>query len=196
MVEEAVPTPKRSPLRRIVSFLVLSALAFAGGIAATIGYDRMVRSPADGLPPPPKEEPPRPELPLPPAEEPPDVRIDPLAQAIAAIRPDLPPSALLEVQIRRDGPVVFLSGRADSRRTIARAADAVAIVGGVEAVDVRSMALVNREYVVMAGDNPSKIAMKLYGPAAHWRALVPDNPALEKGILVPGQKLVVPPLDR
>lgn len=196
MAEDVAVAPRRSPLRRVISFLVLSALAFAGGIAATVGYDRIVRSPAEGLPPPPKEEPPRPELPLPPAEEPPDVPIDPLAQAIAAIRPDLPPSALLEVQIRREGPVVHLSGRADSRRTIARAAEAVAIVGGVEAVDVRGMALVNREYIVQPGDNPSKIAMKLYGPAAHWRALVPDNPLLEKGILIPGQKLVVPPLDR
>lgn len=194
---ESTPAPKASLLRRLVVFLLMCGLAFGGGIAATIAYDRMVEAPADDAPATPISAAARPAVVLPPAEPPPAVPLDPLAQAIAAVRPQLPELAVLEVTVRRQANgVIFLEGQADSRRTVALAADGVGRVAGVTAVDVRGITLVERTHVVEAGENPAKIARRYYGPAGHYRLIVEANPKLKAGFMGVGDTLVIPPLDR
>lgn len=196
MSESSQAPPKPSLLSRLLRFVLMVVLGFGCGIAATIAYDRMVTAPA------PVDAPPAPAtaapatLALPPPEPPPAHPVDPLAQAMNAIRGDLPELAVLDVTIRRQGGVVFLEGEADSRRTVARAADAVGRVAGVEAVDVRGVAIVARTHVVEEGENPSRIAWRYYGPAGHYRVIVDANPSLQDGYLGVGDELVIPPLDR
>lgn len=189
------PAEKASLLGRLLRFVLMVGLAFGAGIAATVAYDRMVIAPAADIAPS-TDAPIAPaSLDLPPPEPPPALPIDPLAQAINAIRNDLPELAVLDVSIRRDGGVVFLQGKADSRRTVAHAARAVGRVAGVVAVDVRGVEIVARTHVVEAGENPSRIAWRYYGPAGHHRLIVQANPKLESGYLGVGDELVIPPLD-
>lgn len=191
------PTPHRPSLFwRLVRFVLLCGLAVAGGLGATFAYDHVVEAPAADAPVVPFI-PAAPEtIALPPAEPTPVNSLDPVHQALTTVRPKLPDAAVLDVSIRRSGGLVRLTGQADSRRTVARAAQAIASVPGIEAVDTLGVELIDRIHVVERGENPRRIARKYYGSSAHYKTLIDANPRLEKGYLLVGDELVIPPLDR
>jgi len=122
--------------------------------------------------------------------------VDPLRQAIQAAQLSLGVDAFAEVVVDRDRDVVFLLGRADSRRTLAKLRDAVAAVAGVHAVDTRGVRIVDRSHVVERGDNLWKLARRYYGFSAAWRVIRDANPQIERRGLRPGATILVPPLDR
>ncbi len=197
-------SPFRRPLRddsrapsftgKLATVALGVVLACAGGIAATVIYDQLVSPPADR--PGAALEPPA-SAPLPPAEETPVGEvIDPLLQAIRAVRPDLPENAFLEITAHQEEGVVYLIGEAESRRTVAHASEAVGRVAGVRAVDVRGVRIVDRTHVVQSGESLSRIARLYYGEPTAWRRIVDANEGLEPDRVREGQSLTIPPLDR
>ncbi len=169
-------------------------VAVAGGIGATGVYDRLVTPPTEV--PSPLVAPP-PSATLPPAEGIPDgAAIDPLQQAMRAVRPDLPEGAILEVQATAVDGVVYLRGEAESRRTVAMASEAVGRVAGIRAVDVRGVRIVDRSHTVGPGESLSRIARQYYGHPTEWRRIVEANPGLDPDLVREGQILVIPPVDR
>jgi nucleoid-associated protein YgaU len=170
------------------------SLAFGGSITATVAYDTYVAMPSEVEL---RPEPPPPAAQLPPPESPPsEPPIDPMQQALATIYGGLPATAVLEVQAQQIGSVVYLVGEAESRRTVALAAEAIGQVAGVRAVDVRRMAIVDRTHTVAEGETLSRIAHHYYGESSAWRRIVDANPGLEPDRVRPGTALVIPPLDR
>jgi len=196
-VAQAAPTaPPEGEVRgRSGVWLVLIALCVAvtGAIFATVFYDRMVTVPEAG---------PRaggtaaPVLAPPVDQDEREPRIDPYAQAIAAVRPELGEDALVDIRTRVDGDVVFLEGEVDSRRTLARVSAAVSRLPGIRALDTRAVAIVNRVHVVEPGENLSRLARRYYGSVGEWRRFLEANPELEDRVLPVGYALIVPPPDR
>lgn len=188
------PDDNRLSITARLAYAALAvSLAFGGGIAATVAYDTYVAPPGENARP--VSPPPASRLP-PPEAEPREPPIDPLQQALATIDGALPATAVLEVQAQQVGSVVYLVGRAESRRTVALAADAVGQVAGVRAVDVRQMNIMDRGHTVLDGETLSRIAAHYYGEPTAWRRIVSANPGLDPDRVRPGTTLVIPPLDR
>lgn len=198
LTEDDAPIERATPSLawRLIRFLLLCGLAFVGGLGATYAYSRVVEAPAADAPVVPFVPPAPAPLALPSAEPAPVSTLDPVRQALTAVRPKMPDSAVLDVSIRRNDALVYLEGQADSRRTIARAAEAVAAVPGVDAVDTLKVRLIDRVHVVEGGDNPRTIARKYYGSSAFYKTVIDANPRLKRGVMHPGDELKIPPLDR
>lgn len=189
-VSPAVERPRRAG--RLVLGLMLLGGAFVCGLGATAAYLQFVEVPAGStavLPPPPAPM-------LPPAEPAATVQIDPMVQIMSAVKPMLPGHAIAELVVRREGPVAYLEGRADSRRTVALVSEAVGRLAGVAAVDTRRVELVTRVHVLQPGETLTKLARLYYGRGTDWPRIVEANPEIDKDLLRVGLALKIPPIDR
>ncbi len=182
---------RASITRAIFRWLLLLTAAFVGGIVATAAYHFAVERPRATAGPR-VEARPAPRLAPPMQSSEMEQAIDPLQQALAVARRQLYSGALLEVSVRREGEVAYLTGTADSHRTVARAAQALGRIAGVKAVDTRGVTLAGREHVIEAGDNPSKISRRYYGNKCGWKRIEEANPNLDPKTLRVGKKLVIP----
>lgn len=199
-VPAAEPSPEPPPARGGSFFLLLLAvvLAFGGGMLATVLYDRMVETPrrtaalpADAVkaaPAPPSADAP----PSEPAPSPEEQRAAAIRDALAALRDRLSGAAIIDVRVRVDGGVVFLSGEVDTRATLVDVARVAGQVPGVLAVDTREIHIVSRFHEVAPGERLSDIARRYYGRADAWPRLVEANPGLNPRLLRAGQKIRVP----
>ncbi|MFN3197532.1 MAG: LysM peptidoglycan-binding domain-containing protein [Bradymonadia bacterium] len=182
-----------APLGRFTLHLsMLGLVTLGGGVAAAVLYDWAVPPPQA-----PRLTATGPGMTLPPAEpeaEGPD--IDPLIQAVIMARADMPPLALVDVQPRIAGGVVFLEGEADSRKTIDQVVAAVGRVPGVIAVDARAVELAPRLHVVAKGDTLIKISKRYYGSGGYWPAIKDANTRNEGDrVLKLGETILIPPIE-
>ncbi len=192
VAKPAVRAPKLRRSRRIFVSLMLLGGAFVCGLAATVTYVNFVEIPAVANA---TLHRPTPSL-LPPPEPLAKVVIDPMVQIMSAIRPELPAHAIAELSVTREGPVAFLEGRADSRRTVALIAEAVGRLAEIQAVDTRRVELVTRTHHLASGETLTKIARQYYGRGTDWPRLIEANPEIDKDRLRVGLELSIPPIDR
>ena len=149
------------------------------------------------LPPPPPAEPP-------PVIEPPQPKTpDPIVQAtrlkvaveqaIQRSQKALPASAVVNVGVRVETGIAYLSGQIDGRATRAAIVQAAGKVFGIKAVDTRDLQVVFRRHTVMQGDTLGKLAEHYYGDSRAWKTIQAANPALgQTKKLNLGQILLIP----
>jgi nucleoid-associated protein YgaU len=194
---EDAPAPP-APRRRwgVLVFATASFLAFAGGMLATVLYDRMVTTPK--APARPFEELDLPEpvaapaTPAGPELTPAQRRALDVQQAMSDLRATLPLAAVVEVDVNVDGPAVVLAGRVDTRETIDLVAKAAGAVPGVAAVDTRALRIESRLHPLKHGELLSDVAKKYYGRASAWPLIVKANPGIDPNRVRPGTPLRVP----
>lgn len=180
----------------LLRLLLTVIAAFGGGILATVVYEQVVyvptkrRQKAANIRPSVLSAMPEPPLPVE------ATAIDPFAQAIDAARVELGPKALVDVRARVHSDLVFLTGEADSRRTVARITEYVGRIAGVKAIDTRGIVIVNRMHTLRPGETLSKLAKKYYGRSSEWRRIVKANPQLNPNSIAPGTELMIPAFDK
>ncbi len=193
---EDTPAPGRRRRWGLLVFAAATVLAFAGGMLATVLYDRMVTTPKAA---------PRPlddvdlvepvaapAAPVGPELTPAQRRALDVQQAMADLRATLPLAAVIDVDVRVDGPAVLLTGRVDTRETIDLVARAAGAVPGVAAVDTRALRIESRLHTIKPGELLSDVARKYYGRSDAWIRIVKANPGIDPNRLRPGLQLRVP----
>lgn len=179
---------------RFLRGLLLFFAAFAGGVVATLAYHIAVEPPVER-----QLQGPRPSsvaITPPWKSEQPEILVDPIKQTIEGLRASLPAAALVQLSTRYEHGVVHVSGKADSRATVALVARAVGQVAGVDAVDVRAVTIAERSHFIVAGDNMYNIARRYYGESCGWKKIIEANPRIDFSVLRVGQTLTIPPRDR
>jgi nucleoid-associated protein YgaU len=193
---EDAPAPARRRRWGVLVFATLTVLAFAGGMLATVLYDRMVTTPK--APPRPLEDLDAPEpvaepaAPAGPELTPAQHRALDVQQALADLRATLPLAAVIDVDVRVDGPAVMLTGRVDTRETVDLVAKAAGAVPGVTAVDTRALRIESRLHTLKQGELLSDIAKKYYGRGSAWTRIVKANPGIDPNAVRPGTQLRIP----
>ena len=194
------------PAVAVVYLVVATVLAFGGGMAATIAYDRLVSVPSLDMLARQSVHPPwlesggadagpldlTPIVPLDPNDQ---RRLD-VQAAIAALRPSLPAYAQIDLEIRVDEEIVFLVGDVDTRLTLDAILSAVGAVAGVRAVDSRRVEIVSRVHVIGPGDTLSELALRYYGSSSAWHRIIEANPGLTARNVQLGQKVLIAPIKR
>jgi nucleoid-associated protein YgaU len=159
-------------------------------------YDRLVAPPEPMAPLDLKDPPPAPPAPPTVPELTPEQRraLD-VEKALADLRAQLPPAAVVEVKVRVDGGAVFLEGKVDTRGTLDQAARVTGGVAGVVAVDTRGLSIESRLHAVAQGETLSDIAKHYYGKSDAWPRIVKANPGLAPERMHAGQELRIPSSD-
>ena len=192
-----IETAQRTP--RPSSGVAPMTIGLLLGLAGTLGVALALQLLADPEPPPtpaavpvapasvhaPPSQPPvvvatqapKPTLPSPP--ESPARRVEAVQQALSQLRATLPGAAIIEVQVRVEGGVAFLTGQVDGATTLAKVSTTAGEVFGIKAVDTRAVRLAFREHVVREGDSLVSLARHYYGRGDRWRTLWKANPHLK-----------------
>lgn len=191
---DAPVKPRRRHVARVVGWTLAVVFAFAGGMLATVLYDRWVQMPqkAETVV---EDAPPAPPAPV--TEPPPNpavVRAEAVKKAVATSRAQLSKVAIAEVEARTDGGVVFLTGVVDGPDTMNRIARAIGEVEGILAVDVRGLKFEGRVHVMREGELLSDVARLYLGNGRAWPKLVKANPGIDPERVRPGQVLRIPSL--
>lgn len=143
-------------------------------------------------PPPAAPRPAPPPLPSPPDDH--GRRREAVEQAIALATAALPRAARVELAVRVEGGVAFLSGQVDSAVTGERVAAAAAEVFGIRAVDTRGLKVAWRHHRVQPGETLIGLAAHYYGEPAAWQRIWKANPEIgaRPDAIVAGTNLLIP----